>query len=460
MRALAKPTLFGEARTTMTLAVPLIIGQLSQMAMAVIDTVMVGKLGTVELAALSFASAVIGIPLIIGIGLMTAVSVLGAQARGAGDQAKALSVCHSGLYLGLGAGALLAAVTWLCLPLLKYLNQPPDVLALTPPYTTIVLVSLIPAFASMGLKNFSDSQNQLWPGFFIFLAGVLLNIPLNQLFIHGWGIVPGMGLTGAGWATLVCRIFILAGMIVWLGKSQALSGWVPRSMLRLPSNLRRQIASLAKLGVPTSAHLLAEGGAFSIAGFLIGAFGERALAAHQIAVTTSSGAFMIPLGVALALTVRMGQSATSSTVEEKRRIAIGGWLIVLLTASLACVTFLLFGRQISSFYVSDPDVIAVAVPLLVIVAMLQFVDSIQVASTGLLRGLSDVTAPAWIAFACYWVCGISSGYLLAHHTPLGAKGIWWGLVIGLAAASVALTYRFWKLSARKTPVHEPTADSI
>lgn len=442
------PSLRREAGLTLALAFPLIIGQLSQMAMGVIDTIMVGALGKVELAALSFATAVIGIPLIIGIGVMTSVSVLGAQSKGEENAERGQGVCASGFHLGIITGVLLSGLTIACFPLLQRMDQPADVLALAPPYLAIFLISLIPAFASMGLKNYTDSLNRPWPGFFIFFGGVLLNVPMNLLFIHGWGPVPGMGLVGAGWATLVCRIAILAAMIIWLRRSVTLRDWVPQSFWRIPAVFGRKVRALLKLGIPASAHLLAEGGAFSMAGFFMGAFGKTALASHQIAVTTSGTAFMIPLGVALAMTVRIGQIANTSDVTHKRRIAISGWIIIIGITAATCATFLIGRFFIAEVFVDESDVILLASKLLVIVALFQLVDGIQVGSTGLLRGLSDVTVPAWIAFSCYWGCGLTSGYALAHFGGLGATGIWWGLLIGLSLAAVVMSLRFWKVSAR------------
>lgn len=436
-RHLSVSTLIREGKKTAILAAPLIIGQLSQMLMMIADTVMIGKVGVTELAALTFANAFFSVPFVFGIGLITSISVLTSTAAGANNASNARSVCRNGFYLALGAGFILALIGYAFLPFLSIFGQPADVTALTPPYLSLILISLVPALGSMALKNHSDSLDRPWPSFFIFLGGVFLNIALNQLFIF----TLGFGLVGAAWATLISRCMIVIAMLLWFEKSQRLANFTPNRWIAKPD--RVTLSSLFALGIPASFHLIAEVGAFSGAGFLVGHFGEISLAAHQIALTTAGTLFMIPLGIAIALTMRIGNAAGAQQPERFPAIIFSGWLLSLCFIALTSTLCGIWRFDIAALYVEEKDVIQFAAHLLFIVVIFQIFDGIQVVSGGILRGLEDVTIPAWGAFVSYILVGLPSGYIFAHFGDFGAVGIWYGLALGLFVAAVFLTLRVW-----------------
>lgn len=440
LRKVSLPSLLREGKKTAVLAVPLIIGQVSHMLLMIADTIMVGKVGITELAALTFANAFFSVPFVFGIGLITSISVLTSTASGADDDTKVRSVCRNGFYLALGAGIILALVGLACIPFLSVFGQPPAVTAITPPYLSLILISLIPGLGSIALKNHSDSLGQTWTGFYIFLVGVLLNIILNQLFIFELGY----GLVGAGWATLISRCFMVIAMIIWFRRSKSLSSFTPNRWIAKPD--RTTFRNLFALGIPASFHLLSEVGAFSCAGFLVGHFGKIPLAAHQIALTTAGTLFMIPLGIAIALTMRMGNAAGAQEAGRYPAIIYSGWLLSLILIFFSSSLCGFFGKEIAQLYVSEKEVILLASQFLIVVAIFQLFDGIQVISGGILRGLEDVTLPAWVAFISYIVIGLPVGFILARHTELGSTGIWWGLAIGLAIAAVVLSLRVLKVA--------------
>ncbi|MGJ8698083.1 MAG: MATE family efflux transporter [Verrucomicrobiaceae bacterium] len=440
IKHLSIPSLLREGKKTALLAVPLIIGQISQMLMIIADTKMVGKVGVTELAALTFGSAIFSVPFVFGIGLTTSISVLSSGASGQKDHARARAICRNGFYLSIAAGTLLFLLSTLLIPFLHIFNQPPEVTAAAPPYLFLVLISLIPVLGSIGLKNHADSIGRVWPAFFIFLGGVILNVILNQLFIF----TLDYGLTGAGWATLISRIAILLGMLLWFKIAPSLHDLTPRRWIQKPDpkTLRRLLA----LGIPASFHLLAEVGAFSAAGIFVGLYGEIPLASHQVALTTAGTLFMVPLGIAIALTMRMGNVAGAKEKHRYPAIIFSGWALTLFFVALTSTFCALLRYDIAALYVSEPEVIAIAGSFLAIVAVFQIFDAIQVVSGGILRGLEDVTVPAWTAFISYWIFGIPAGLLLANRFGLGAAGIWWGLAIGLAIAAIILTARVFKIA--------------
>lgn len=438
-------SLLHESRLTLKLALPLMIGQLSQMLLGVADTVMIGQLGVTELAALTFANSLFHVPFVFGIGVLTAVSVFTSNSRGAGDASGARGSCRHGVYLATVLGLALFAVSWLVSLRLGLFGQPSEVSERTTVYFRILMASMVPALASIALKNHADALNRPWPPFWIFLGGVVLNIGLNWVMIYGKLGCPALGFEGAAWATLISRTAILIVMLFWLLRASGLQEWVPQRWVRRPDF--RDIKRLLSIGVPASFQMLCEVSAFSVAGLLMGGFGPDAMAAHQIAITLAGTAFMIPLGLSMALTVRIGEALGAEETERFRRIAVSGWLLVTCFGVLGAGSFLLLGKWMASLFISVPAVIDLTASLLVIVGLFQLVDGLQVASSSMLRGLRDARVPAVIGFVSYWIVGLPVSAWLAFGLHLGARGVWWGLAAGLCAACVALGPRLWRRSA-------------
>ena len=428
--------LLHESRITLRLALPLMIGQLSQMLLGVADTLMVGRLGVTELAALTFASSLFHLPFVFGLGVLTAVSVLTSNRRGADDAAGVRASCHHGLVGATALGLLLFLVAWLLAEHLKIFGQPAEVTARTPGYFLILMASLVPGLASMALKNHADALNRPWPPFWIFLGGVLINIGLNWVLIYGKLGCPALGLEGAAWATLISRCLILLAMMAWLPRARGLGEWVPRSWWLRPE--WREIRSLLAIGLPASAQMVFEVSAFSLAGLMMGRFGPVSMAAHQIALTLAATSFMLPLGLSMALTVRIGETAGAGRLDGLRPIALSGWLLAGGYGLLAAITFLLFGESMAACFTRDAGVIHLSAVLLVIVGVFQIFDGLQVASSAMLRGLQDTRMPALMGLVAYWLVGLPLGGGLAFGAQLGARGVWWGLAAGLLVACLTL----------------------
>lgn len=433
-----------ESRSTLKLALPLMIGQLSQMLLGVADTIMVGRLGVTEMAALTFANTLFHVPFVFGIGLLTSVSVFTSNASGAGDAPGARGSCRHGLYLSLALGLLMLALAWWTSENLGVFGQPPEVVARSQTFFRILMASCIPALASIALKNHADALNRPWPPFWIFLGGVALNVLLNWIMIFGKFGCPALGLEGAAWATLISRTAILIAIFIWLHLAPGLRDWIPHRWLRKPdpTDLKR----LLHIGLPASLQMLCEVAAFSSAGLLMGHFGPTALAAHQIAITCAATSFMIPLGLSMALTVRIGEAHGAGEIHRLRPILISGWILSAGFALAAASFFLLLGKPLAAFFIDAPHVITLTATLLIIVGIFQIFDSIQVASAAMLRGLHDARIPAIMGFVAYWLVGLPVAYLLAFHTPLAAAGVWWGLAAGLTVACITLGPRLWNRS--------------
>lgn len=437
--------LLKESRLTLKLALPLVIGQVSQMLLGVADTLMIGRVGVTELAALTFANALFHLPLVFGIGLLTGISVFTSNACGRGDSAAARESCRHGLMVAVVLGVGLFALFWPVSLRLDWFRQPPEVTAATPVYLRIVMASLIPALASFALKNQADALNRPWPPFWIFLAGVVLNVVLNWVMIYGNLGGPALGFEGAAWATLISRTLIFAGMAWWLITCRDLAEWVPNRWFRRPRlpEIRRQL----RIGVPASLQMLFEISAFSMAGLMMGGLGPGAMAAHQVAVTLAGTAFMVPLGISMALTVRIGEAAGTGDRGRLRAIAISGWGVVFAFACVMAAAFIGFGETMASWFTDSRELIAPTAALLLIVGVFQWVDGLQVASIGMLRGLEDARLPMIVGIFAYWGAALPVGWLLAFGAGWGARGIWWGLALGLGAAAAVLGPRLWRLTA-------------
>ena len=432
-------SLLHESKLSLKLAIPLMIGQLSQMLMGVVDTLMVGRLGVTELAALTFANSLFYVPFVFGIGVLTAVSVLSSTARGAQDPKAARASCREGLYLGSGLGLILFLLCGGISFKLDWFGQPAEVTAATQTFYRIVMLSTIPALASIALKNHADAMNRPWIPFWIFFGGVLLNILLNWMLIFGKLGCPAMGFEGAAWATLIARLVILVATLAWLMGCKDLKDWVPHRWL-VPMKMK-SMRKLLRVGIPASLQMLSEVSAFSAAGIIMGLISTQAMAAHQITVSMTGTAFMIPLGFSMALTVRVGEAYGAKDPQRLKTIAHSGWLVLVGTASLSATAFIFFGETMASWFTDEAPLIELTAALLVICAAFQFFDAQQVGSASMLRGMHDTRIPALVAFISYWIIGIPAGLVLAFPLDMGARGVWWGLAIGLAMAALTLGWR-------------------
>lgn len=449
-------SLLTESRLTLKLAFPLIIGQVSQMLLGVADTMMIGRLGVTEMAVLTFANALFFVPFIFGVGVLTSVSVFTAGAKGAGDEAAGRASCRHGMYVA----TLLSVVLFLLLTVISFnlggFGQPPEVVEKTGGFFRIIMASMVPALMSMALKNHADALDRPWPPFWIFLAGVVLNVFLNWVMIFGKFGCPALGLEGAAWATFIARTAILVAMFVWLYRGKGMREWTPFHWFKAPvlSEIRRFLG----IGFPASLQMVCEVAAFSAAGLMMGQFGETAMAAHQVALMCASTAFMVPLGLSMALSVRIGAANGAGQVHRLRKIAVSGWWIGGGWAAVSAAFFFYYGTWVSTLFIDEAPVIALSAKILIVVGVFQLFDSLQIGSVAMLRGLHDARMPALIGFVAYWMVGIPVAVLFSVKFGFGAVGVWWGLATGLFIASITLGPRLWKMTGPKVASGGPFSE--
>jgi len=419
-------------------------GQVSQMLMGVVDTLMIGRLGTVDLAASTLALTILHIPLMLGIGVAIAVSIKVSQARGAKAPDRAQIAVQQGFFLSLILGAITFAISLAMLPLIPYLGQDPLVVDRMPVFFLLVSASMVPALASMAARSHADAMAHPWPAFWIILAGVLLNVFLNWLLIDGnWG-APEMGLEGAGLATLIARIVSLVGVLMWLRRSPLMRDWVPPHWFRLPG--RKPLMDFWKIVWPSSLQVSAEMSAFIAASLAIGTLGAEALAAHQVALICVATIFMVPLGLSMAVTVQIGEAWGAGTLHRGRDIVVSAWAMGLAFSLVFVGVFTGFGEEISSWFLKEAGPLRIATGLFVIAAFFQIGDHSQILSSGVMRGLDDVRTPALMTFVAHWVIGMPLGCYLTFGQGMGASGMWWGLSAGLTLAAFFLGHRAWRMT--------------
>ena len=430
----------------MLLAIPIVIGQVSQMLMGVTDSVMIGRVGTVPLAASAFGGGVFNIFFIVGVGLLAPVAIFASRSRGAGRHDEAGEYLRHGLLLAAAAGLLeIAAIVYLGFRL-EWFHQPPEVLAAVNPFFLLIGVSLLPVLMYLALRQFAESMGRPWVPVLVIMSGVLLNILLNWVFIYGHCGAPRLGLTGAGISTLISRTMGSVVIFAWLRYDPAMRSAWPRHWFA-PLSLLHMRQMLA-VGLPTAGCLLFEGGAFAAATVMMGWLGAVPLAAHQIALSCAAMTFMVALGVSMAVGMKTSAAVGAGEHARLRPIWLGGTAMGLAFTLGSTLLFLFFGKEIASAFISDPKVIPVATLLLGVAAVFQIFDGGQVIHSAALRGLTDVKVPAVITFVAYWIIALPMGYLLGIRGGFGAAGIWSGLAAGLAVAAVVLGLRFLRLTRR------------
>jgi multidrug resistance protein, MATE family len=451
-----------EGRATLVLALPIMSGLVGQMLMGLADTLMVGQVGTVPLAAAAFASNLSHIPMVGGMGLLAAVPVLTAHAFGSGRSAIAGEVLRHGLWIAVLTGTLAALSLGWIRSRVGWLQQPEEVVAEAQTYLLLLGASLLPLLVAHSLKQFCEALANPWPPTLILLGGVLLNVFLNWLFIFGhWGF-PAMGLDGAGLATLIARILTALAIAWYLVRANALLKYLSARWLRPPAwrSLREQLG----IGSPVAAQHLLEVGAFSFAAIMMGWIHAEAMAAHQIAITCAATTFIFALGFGMAVSIRVGHAWGAGDHRRLRHVGFSGLLLTGLMMSGFALLFILGGRTIADAFSNSPEVIAIAATMLLIAGFFQVFDGLQVVAMSALRGMGDVRVPALIAGLSYWMIALPVGYLLGFVLGHGPTGIWIGLAAGLGTAAITLIGRFrrhsWSYGRHRTSRQAAGNDSL
>ncbi|MCK0190733.1 MATE family efflux transporter [Arenibacter sp. F20364] len=438
-----------EFRYNLSLSFPVILGMLGHSFVQFADNIMVGQLGTAELAAVSLGNSFVFIAMSLGIGFSTAITPLVAEADGAGNVGDGKSALKHGLLLCTVLGFSLFGIILLAKPLMYLMKQPPEVVELAMPYLDLVAFSLVPLIVFQAFKQFSEGLSQTKYPMYATVIANFVNILLNYLLIFGsWGF-PKMGIVGAAVGTLVSRIIMVIFLWVLLKNKKKFHDYVTGFNFRKIE--KKVMKKIIDLGFPSALQMFFEVAIFTAAVWVSGVLGKNSQAANQIALNLSSMTFMVGMGLGVAAMIRVGNQKGLTDFKELRRIAQSIFLLTLILEVIFAVCFVVLNDFLPTIYLDlgdatnfgdNTEVIKIAAELILVAAVFQISDGLQVVVLGALRGLQDVKIPTIITFIAYWVIGFPISFYLGLYTPLESTGIWIGLLAGLTASALMLYIRF------------------
>lgn len=427
-----------ELRPTLRLALPLVFAEIGWMSMAIVDTMMVGRLpnSAVAIGAVSLGSILVHLLALFGGGLLVGLDTLVSQSFGAGEREDCHRSLLHGIYISFVLAPLLMVPVWFFGPLLRGMHIAPDVIALAVPYSKALAWGTLPLLLYSAVRRCMQAMNIVKPIAFALISANLINAAGNWMLIYGKLGAPAMGAVGSGWSTAWSRIYlaaVLLGYLLWYDHKHR------TRLLHTPIEPElRRIRRLLALGLPTAMQMTLEIGVFALVTALIGRLGAVALASHQLALNTVSLTYMVPLGVSSAAAVRVGQAIGR---KDPAGAADAGSTAIFLGAAfmtLASVVLLVFPRWIARAFTPDEAIIHSTIILLAAGAAFQLFDGIQTVATGALRGLGDTRTPMLCHFTAYWVIGLPLGAWLCFRLGWGAFGLWAGLSLALILIGIVL----------------------
>ena len=421
----------------------------------IVDNIMVGKLGSTELAAVSLGNSMVFIAMSLGIGFSTALTPIVGEADAEKDNDKIRSAFHHGLLLCTILGFALFGLVVLAKPIMELLHQPEEVIALAKPYLDWVAFSLVPLIIYQGYKQFADGLSMTKYSMYAIVMANIVHVIINYGLIYGVWIFPKMGILGAGLGTVISRIAMVVFMHIILAKQERLKQYFKG--FSFDEIKKETIKKIVDLGLPSAMQMLFEVVLFTAGIWLCGNIGKTSQAANQIALSLASMTFMFAMGLSVVSMIRV---SNQKGLQDFKNLVIVARSIFLLAIIIEIVFAFMFvalhnylpyiflNMENESQLMDNTEVISIAAKLLLVAAVFQISDGIQVVVLGALRGLQDVKIPMYITFVAYWVIGFPISYYLGECTDLKAVGVWIGLLAGLTAAALFLYIRFHYLTKK------------
>lgn len=438
-----------ELKLLMLLSLPLVAGQLAQTGMGVVDTMMAGGVSKLDLAGVALGSAVWLPTFLFMSGVLLALTPSIAHSLGQKNKAEVKRSLMQGVWLSLLLTLLTLVILLSSSWWMGFFTLEPAVYAIAIEYIQALSWGVLPALLFQVVRFFHEAHGLTKITMHLSIIGFLLNIPLNAVFVYGLGPIPAMGGAGCGIATsLVYVAMALVGWWLYVVHPQYSCYKSEVKLIRAPD--WQALSSLLKVGVPIGWAILFEVGLFTFIAFLVTPLGTDALAAHQVAISFTALIFMLPLSLAMALTIRVGQLSGAGNAHQVRiAIASALWIAIILGALIALLTWL-FAYEIVRLYTQDALVVVIAVSLLWMAALYQVSDAIQVVCAGALRGIGDTTSVMWVTLVSYWGIGLPTGFYLCYGAWDTQSGVWFGIsgfwlsfVIGLSVAALGLGWRVY-----------------
>ena len=415
--------------------------------MGVVDSIMVGKVGTVPLAAAALVNGLFFLVLVLGIGMTMAITPLVAISRGAENEEACGMILRQALLVNMVFSILLLIFIFFGADLIQYMDQPPAVVAEARSYMKILAISVIPFLLFQVYRQFLEGISVVKPPMVIAVLANIFNAFSNWCLIFGnLGFTP-MGLDGAGVSTSLTRTIMAIVLMYYVVTSPRFAAYNPSLKYQMIN--WKIIKKIVSIGLPSGLQYFVEVGAFAFSAIMIGWLGAVPLAAHQIAINLASISYMIVLGIGAAGTIRVGNALGQRNRAEMRRAGFSAIGVALALMFFFALVFISFRNLLPTLYVHEVPVIELTSSLLIVAALFQLFDGTQATTIGVLRGLTDVKIPLIISFGAYWLLGVPAGYIFAFKLGLGTIGIWLGFLIGLGSVAILMTLRFNHLSKRE-----------
>lgn len=432
-----------QTRPLFKLAGPLLIAQMMQMLMGVSDTLMAGRLSSVDMAAVAIASSIFFPTMILVQGIIMALPPIVSRLHGSGDHQKIPNAGHQAIYISIALSLIVFCLSFVTYPIFTPFNMEPKLHQISAEYLSYVFAAF-PAFCIYQvLRQYSEGLSHTKPSMIIMLVGLLVNIPANYVFIYGKFGVPAFGGAGCGIATGL--VFVAMMTCNWLyikcSKQLAFAPFFGKTHLPDIQGIKEHL----RIGLPIGFALLFEVTLFSVIALLLAPLGAKIVASHQIALSISGVLFMVPLSIGLAVTIRIGFLMGEQQLINAKHASYCAVLIGLGFASINALISVFFRFELASLYTIEQEVILIAADLLMLAAIFQFSDAIQVIGGCILRGYKDTKAMLIITVCSYWGVGLVLGYLLALTDiivpAMAAAGFWIGIIVGLTVAAMLLSLR-------------------
>ncbi len=407
--------------------------------MGLVDTVMVGRVSALDLAAVGLGNLFFYSITVFGRGLLLALEPLVSQAFGAKDEDAIEVSVQRGLLVAIALAIVVSLVLAASGPMLALLRQPPELIPVATRYIHALIWSMLPFYGFIALRQVLQGVHWVRPVVWAIASANLINVVANWILIYGNLGFPAMGSEGSGWATTLSRWEMLCFLL--FAASRTLKPYFSR--LRRDALRWKPLRRMLGLGAPVGVHLAMEFAAFGAAGIAMGWFGTLAVASHHVALSLASLAFHVPLGIAQAAAVKVGASIGRRRPSAARRLAGTSVLLASVIMTASGLAFLLFSRFFAGLFTEDPEVLGLAAALIQVAGVFQLVDGLQAVLAGVLRGAADTLVPVILTMAGFWAAGMPVGLFLAFGAGLGPAGLWWGLAIGLGVVALLLLGRSW-----------------
>ena len=426
-------------KNNLKIALPIVLTQVGGGIVALMDNVMVGHLGAVELASVAFANSIFVLGQVFVMGAVMGLTPLVGQAFVQSDLERVKALFYNALVFVCVLGLAVTLILGLVYPFFDYMGQDTNVVRWAKPYFLLQVFSLLPLLVFCLFKQFLEGLGNTKVAMIITLVANIVNIVLNYLLIYGKFGFPYWGVVGAGVATLISRILMAVGFFVYVRTND--SWWNYLKDITIDLFQARKVWTVARVGMPIGGHMLLECTAFALLAIMVGWLGAVPLAGNQIAQNISHLTFMLVVGIGSATTIRVSHRLGEKNFYALRMAGKASVHLCLLTNTLMAIFMIVFSRQIPRIFTTDMAVIDAAAPLLVLAGLFQISDGLQTVGASILRGLTDVKRPVIYAFISYICINLPLGYLLAFKFHMGASGVWIGFIVGLSIAAILFHVR-------------------